>query len=99
MYEELVLQHNLGRRRTTALELQARLSERTEKGWSWICLIQEPYIVRVKVCRLGSESLAKRIEHKSPDPKQSPRAIIYHHPKAEAGRLASPVTLLTGGWL
>ena len=40
-------------------------------------------MVRGKVCRLGSESSAKRIEHKSPDPKQSPRALIYHHPKAD----------------
>ena len=40
-------------------------------------------MVRGKVCRLGSESSAKRIEHKSPDPKQCPRALIYHHPKAD----------------
>ena len=65
------------------MELQARLTERTDKGWSWICLIQEPYMVRGKVCGLGSESMAKRIELKSPDPKQSPRAIIYHHPSAK----------------
>ena len=69
MYEELVLQHNLGRRRTKAVELQARLSERTEKGWSWICLIQEPYVVRGKVCGLGSTASAKPIECKSADPK------------------------------
>ena len=83
MYEELVLQHNLGPRRTKAVELQARLMERTDKGWFWICLIQEPYVVRGMVCGLGRESMVNRIELKSPDPKQSPYAIIYHHPKAD----------------
>ena len=65
------------------MELQTRLTERTVKGWSSICLIQEPYVVWGKVCGLGGEAVAKRIELKSPDPKQSPRAIIYHHPNAK----------------
>ena len=64
------------------MELQARLSERTEKGWSWICLIQEPYVVRGNECGLSSAASAKRIECKSADPTQFPHAIIYHHPKA-----------------
>ena len=64
------------------MELQARLTERTEKGWSWICLIQEPYVVRGNVCGLASAALVKCIECKLADPKQFPRLIIYHHPKA-----------------
>ena len=64
------------------MELKAALLERTEKGWSWICLSQEPYIVRGNVCGLGIAVSAKRIKCKSADPKQFPHLIIFHHPKA-----------------
>ena len=61
------------------VELQARLLERTEKGWSWICLVQEPYVVRGNMRGLGSASLTRLIEYKSANPKQFPCAIIYYH--------------------
>ena len=58
MYEELVLQHNINK----AVELQTRLAERLKLGLSWICLIQEPYVVRGNVCGLGSASRTRHIE-------------------------------------
>ena len=69
------------------MELQARLSERSEKGWSWICLIQEPYVVRGNVCEVGSASSTRHIESKSADPKHFPRVIINQDPKALGLRL------------
>ena len=73
MYEELVLQHNLGRRRTNAVELRTRLAERSNISWSWICLMQETNVVRGNVCGLGSTSSTWRIECKSAATKDGER--------------------------
>ena len=54
------------------MELQTRLSERTEKGWSWIYLIQEPYLVRGNVGGLGSASSTRFIEGR-------PKAVSTHN--------------------
>ena len=40
-------------------------------------------MVRGNVCGLGSTFATRRIECKSVDPKQFPRAIIYQHPGAD----------------
>ena len=73
MYEELVLQHNIGKRRAKSIDLQLRVKDRR----GFIALIQEPYTYRGRVCCLDNQHT--KIAHPAQKSKDSPRAIIYHH--------------------